>query len=211
MEKGGIAVEMIKPPATLVDVRGYPLIVGERHPLAPTFGVVDELAAYGQDANKAYAAINTIYNWCRRWSFWPSFFGLACCAIEMISGGLGRYDISRFGAEMYRASPRQADLLIVSGTITKKMAPAIIRVYDQMADPKFVMAMGGCACQGGPFVGSYSVVMGADQLFPVDVYVPGCPPRPEALLQGLMTLQERTDRGYLFKKEGNGKEISEAK
>ncbi len=203
-------MEMRKAPSTLLDVRGYPLIMGERHPLAPTFGEVDEIAAYGQDGNRALAAVNTVYNWCRRFSFWPLSMGLACCAIEMIAGGLGRHDIARFGAEMYRASPRQADLLIVSGTITRKMAPVITRIYDQMPGPKFVMAFGGCACQGGPFVGSYSVVMGADQLFPVDVYVPGCPPRPEALLQGLMTLQERTDRGYLFKKQGNGSEKSEA-
>jgi NADH-quinone oxidoreductase subunit B len=191
-------------PGELLDVRGYPLIMGDRRPLAETFGTLDELSVYGKDANMAYSAINTIYNWCRRWSYWPSFFGLACCAIEMIAGGLGRYDISRFGAEMYRASPRQADLLIVSGTVTRKMAPAIMTVYDQMADPKFVMALGGCACMGGPFVGSYSVVMGVDQMIPVDVYIPGCPPRPEALLHGLMTLQERGDRGYLFKKENDG-------
>jgi NADH-quinone oxidoreductase subunit B len=188
-------------PGELVDVRGNSLIMGDRKPLADVFGTQDELSVYGQNANLAYSAVNTIYNWCRRWSYWPSFFGLACCAIEMIAGGLGRYDISRFGAEMYRASPRQADLLIVSGTVTRKMAPAIMRVYDQMADPKFVMALGGCACMGGPFVGSYSVVMGVDQMIPVDVYIPGCPPRPEALLHGLMTLQERGDRGYLFKKE----------
>ncbi|MCL4534551.1 MAG: NADH-quinone oxidoreductase subunit NuoB [Bacteroidetes bacterium] len=196
-------MEVKVPPKTLLDVRGYPLVMGERKPVAEPFGVVDELAEYGKDGNVALSAINTVYNWCRRWSFWPCSFGLACCAMEMVVSGLGRYDIARFGAEMFRASPRQADLLIVSGTITKKMAPAVMRVYDQMPGPKFVMAMGACACQGGPFVGSYSVVMGADQLFPVDVYIPGCPPRPDALLHGLMTLQERTDLGYLFKREAD--------
>jgi len=138
-------------------------------------------------------SIDRIYNWGRRSSVWPLMFGLACCAIEMICTAASRYDFSRFGMEVMRPSPRQADLMLVSGTVTKKMAPTIVRLYNQMPEPKYVVAMGACASGGGPFKEGYSVVSGVDKLIPVDVYVPGCPPTPQALINGLIKLQELID------------------
>src|SRR5574338_1025576 len=137
--------------------------------------------------------LDRLYNWGRRSSVWPMMFGLACCAIEMIAAQAARYDLARFGMEVMRPSPRQSDLMIVSGTVTKKMVPLIVRLYNQMPEPKYVVAMGACASGGGPFKEGYNVVPGVDKYLPVDVYAPGCPPTPQALLNGLITLQKKID------------------
>lgn len=141
----------------------------------------------------AVTTLDKIYNWSRSNSLWPMMFGLACCAIEMISTAASRYDLSRFGMEVMRPSPRQADVMIVSGTVTKKMIPQIVRLYNQMAEPKYVIAMGACASGGGPFKEGYNVVPGVDKFVPVDVYIAGCPPTPQALLHGLITLQKKIE------------------
>ncbi len=138
--------------------------------------------------------LEELYNWGRKNSVWPMTFGLACCAIEMIATSMARYDLARFGAEVFRPSPRQADLMIVSGTVTKKMAPQVVRLYNQMAEPKYVIAMGACAISGGPFKQGYNVLKGIDRYIPVDVHIPGCPPRPEALIDAFMTLQKKIDQ-----------------
>jgi NADH-quinone oxidoreductase subunit B len=142
-------------------------------------------------------SLQELYNWGRRSSVWPMQFGLACCAIEMIATTMARYDMARFGAEIFRPSPRQADMMIISGTVTKKMAPQVVRLYNQMAEPKYVIAMGACAISGGPFKQGYNVLKGIDRYIPVDVHIPGCPPRPEALLQALITLQKKIDGQHL--------------
>ncbi len=138
--------------------------------------------------------LDPVYNWGRRNSVWPMVFDLACCAIEMICTAASRYDLARFGMEVFRATPRQSDLMIVSGTVTKKMVPTIVRLYNQMPEPRYVMSMGACASGGGPFKEGYNVVDGIDKFLPVDVYVPGCPPTPQALINGLIALQEKIDQ-----------------
>jgi len=141
--------------------------------------------------------VQDLYNWGRKNSVWPLQFGLACCAIEMIAASMARFDIARFGAEVFRPSPRQADLMIVAGTVTKKMAPQVVRLYNQMPEPKYVIAMGACAISGGPFKQGYNVLKGIDRYIPVDVHIPGCPPKPEALLHALITLQKKIEADAL--------------
>jgi len=151
-----------------------------------------EIKQFG-NASVITAGLNQLVGWARKNSLWPFSFGLACCAMEMIVTAASRYDVSRFGMEVFRPSPRQADVMIVAGTITRKMAPAVKRLYEQMPEPKWVVAMGACACSGGLFP-TYAVVQGADTFLPVDIYIPGCPVKPEALINGLLELQKKIER-----------------
>jgi NADH-quinone oxidoreductase subunit B len=145
------------------------------------------------EPNILITTVDSLFNWARKSALWPMTFGLACCAIEMMAAGASRFDLDRFGAGVFRPSPRQSDLMIVAGTPTEKMGPVIKRLYDQMPDPKWVISMGACATCGGPFP-TYSTMQGVDRIVPVDIYIPGCPPRPESLLYGILKLQDKIDR-----------------
>ena len=151
------------------------------------------------DRSFLITSVDYVFNWARKSSIWPLTFGLACCAIEMIASSASRFDIARFGAEVFRPSPRQSDLMIVAGTVTLKMAPVLKRIYDQMPDPKWVISMGACSSVGGPF-NTYAVLQGVDKIVPVDVYVSGCPPRPENLFYGLLKLQDKIDQMSLIQR-----------
>jgi NADH-quinone oxidoreductase subunit B len=151
------------------------------------------------DRSLLVTSVDYVFNWARKSSIWPLTFGLACCAIEMIASSASRFDIARYGAEVFRPSPRQSDLMIVAGTVTLKMAPVLKRIYDQMPDPKWVISMGACSSVGGPF-NTYATLQGVDKIVPVDVYVSGCPPRPENLFYGLLKLQDKIDQMSLVKR-----------
>jgi NADH-quinone oxidoreductase subunit B len=168
-------------------------------------GIVNDLMDDGLGAlshNVITARVETLINWARSRSSWPANFGLACCAIEMMATGGAHYDISRFGMEVFRASPRQADIMIVAGRLSQKMAPVLRQVYDQMMEPKWVISMGVCASSGGMF-NNYAIVQGVDQIVPVDVYAPGCPPNPETLMHAILTLHEIIRTGELTKRRGD--------
>ncbi|MCI0692581.1 NADH-quinone oxidoreductase subunit NuoB [candidate division KSB1 bacterium] len=169
-------------------------------PLLPKEKRFLEEGRYGD--NVIVTSVDTILNWARLSSIWPMTFGLACCAIEMMAVGASKYDLDRFGAGVFRPSPRQTDLMIVAGTVTIKMAERVKRLYEQMPEPKYVLSMGSCATCGGPYwKHGYHVLKGVDQIVPVDVYVPGCPPRPEALIDGLLKLQEKMRRESLLRRK----------
>ncbi len=163
-------------------------------------GLLDQIKSEGLSSSVAVVPLDAAINWARKSSIWPMTFGLACCAIEMMAVGASKYDLDRFGAGAFRATPRQADLMIVAGTVVYKMAPRVKRLWEQMSEPRFVMAMGACTVGGGPYYKfGYHVVKGVDKIIPVDIYVPGCPPRPEALIDAMLRLQEKIDNQTMLK------------
>jgi NADH-quinone oxidoreductase subunit B len=171
----------------------------ELTPTGPTQGV--NPASQNIEDHVMLGKLSEMVDWARKGSLWPLTFGLACCAIEMMATVGAKYDISRFGAEVFRASPRQADVMIVAGRVSQKMAPVLRQIYDQMAEPKWVISMGACASCGGVF-NNYAIVQGVDRIVPVDIYVPGCPPRPEQLIWGIIQLQEKIDREGIRRGKG---------
>ena len=177
-----------------INIKGLPLEEFKDNEYLEAY--IEELKANG--VNVVVSKLDDLINWARSNSLWPLIFATSCCGIEFMATAAAHHDISRFGMEVVRNSPRQSDVMLVAGTITNKMAPLLRRVYDQMAEPKYVLAMGGCAISGGPFVKSYHVVEGVDKIVPVDVYVPGCPPRPESLFYGLMQLQRKVKVEQFF-------------
>ncbi len=194
MEVGGTK-KYIYPDTEIDRAEGEEVEVLKAHSQQP-IADPDEWLTEELQQNILVTTVDALLNWARRSSVWPASFAPACCAFEMIATAASRFDISRFGMEIFRASPRQADLMITAGTVTWKMAPQVKRIYDQMAEPKWVLAMGACAISGGIFRSSYSVVPGYNRLIPVDVYVPGCPPRPEGLLYGIMMLHHKISKGH---------------
>ena len=167
-------------------------------------GIDSEVGLDGADHNVITGTLEGLVKWARQKSIFPATFGLACCAIEMMAAGGPHYDLARFGMEVFRASPRQADLMIVAGRVSQKMAPVLRQIYDQMVEPKWVISMGVCASSGGMF-NNYAIVQGVDQVVPVDVYAPGCPPGPETLMHAILTLHEQIKDGELTKRRGAGK------
>ncbi|MFM9414316.1 NADH-quinone oxidoreductase subunit B [Peptococcus simiae] len=168
---------------------------------SPSINHLDEATRAEMDRSVILTTLDSVLDQGRARSFWPVTMGLACCAIEMMACGGARFDLARFGYEVFRPSPRHADLMIVAGTMTKRLAPVVKRVYEQMPEPKYVIAMGNCAISGGPFAGSYAVANGCDWMIPVDVYLPGCPPRPEALIEACLKLRERVVHPEVAKEE----------